>query len=306
LPLLLSCDLAAGGVFTAGMMATTQHALAAPASLDTYLAIAGPRPDVTWHYGAGSSQQAELFLPKGKGPFPIALLIHGGCWISRYGGLLQFRALSSALAQQGIAALNIEYRRIDEPGGGYPGMYRDISAAIDTLVAHAPDDAIDTRRVVAVGHSAGAQLALWAAARHRIPPGSPLAVKQPLRIPTVISLGGLLDLQDDADAITQSCGVPIAALTGPATAARPDVYADTSPASMLPTGVQTITINGAEDGVAPPELASAFAEKARRAGDTVQTFVIPDAGHFDEVMTESPVWPTLLGEVRKALGMASR
>ncbi|MCY0386118.1 alpha/beta hydrolase [Robbsia sp. Bb-Pol-6] len=270
------------------------------------MALTGPSPDATFRYGGAASQKAELFLPEGNGPFPVVVLLHGGCWNSQYQGLTQLRALAAAFASQGIAVWNVEYRRVDEAGGGYPGTYRDVDAAIDLLVKTAPDVGIDTRRVVAVGHSAGAQLALWAAARARIPAGSPLAVTNPLPISHVVTLGGLLDLRRDADAIRDACGLDVAALTGTPDAARTDVYADTSPAAMLPTGIATVAINGAEDGVAPPELARRYAARATQAGDRVRTIVIPDAGHFDEVMPVPPVWPTLLATVRRALGMAQR
>lgn len=291
-----------------GIFATA--AAAAPASLETYMALQGPPPDKILRYGDAPSQKVELFLPAGQGPFPVAVLLHGGCWNSRYEGLPQLHAMAAGFARQGIAVWNVEYRRVDEAGGGYPGTYRDVDAAIDLLVRTAPDVGIDTGRVVAVGHSAGAQLALWAAARARLPVGSPLAVRDspraPLRIPHVVSLGGLLDLQRDADAIRDACGLDVATLTGPADATRPDVYADTSPAAMLPTGVDVVTINGAQDGVAPPELARRFATRATQAGDRVRTIVIPDAGHFDEVMPAAPVWPVLLAVVREALGMSPR
>ncbi|MFM0395654.1 alpha/beta hydrolase fold domain-containing protein [Paraburkholderia phytofirmans] len=120
--------------------------------------------------------------------------MHGGCWQSRYGGLKQFRALAAAFARQGIAAWNIECRRVDEPGGGFPGAYADITSAINELSRDASALQIDLERVVAVRHSAGARLALWAASRGRIPEGSPLRVRDPLRIPVVVSLGGFAPL----------------------------------------------------------------------------------------------------------------
>ncbi|MGI4860919.1 MAG: alpha/beta hydrolase family protein [Janthinobacterium lividum] len=305
-------------VLCAATVATVTTASAAPASLETYMALQGPPPTANLRYGAAPSQKVELFLPAGLGPgpgpglgpFPVAVLLHGGCWNSQYQGLPQFRALAAAFARQGIAVWNVEYRRVDEAGGGYPGTYRDVAAAIDLLVRTAPGVGIDTGRVVAVGHSAGAQLALWAAARARIPAGSPLAAGDPPRvvlpIPHVVSLGGLLDLRRDADTIRDACGLDVAALTGQADAARRDVYADTSPAAMLPTGVDVVAINGAQDSVAPPELARRFVARAQQSGDRVRTIVIPDAGHFDEVMPDGPVWPALLATVRDALGMAPR
>lgn len=285
-------------------MAFSCFAVAKPVDLQTYLSTEGPPADAIFPYGPASSQRAEFFAPAGnkKGLSPVVILIHGGCWQSRYGGLPQFRALAAAFAQQGIAAWNIEYRRVDEAGGGFPGTYSDISSAIDELTRNASALQIDLTRVVAVGHSAGAQLALWAASRDRIPESSPLRVRDPLRIPTVVSLGGLPDLRDDADVIRKSCGINAQALTGEPGGVRPDVFADTSPIDLLPAGIHTVAINGDEDTIAPPRLARRYANAADRAGDSATILKVPDAGHFDEVMTDSAVWPILLSTVLEAVG----
>ncbi len=299
---------------------TTAAAARAPASLQDYMSQNGPAATAVFRYGPAPSQRVELVMPQdaGDGPFPVAILIHGGCWNSRFEGLPQFRAIAAGFAAHGIAVWNVEYRRVDETGGGFPGTYLDIASALDMLVDTAADRHLDLSRLVAVGHSAGAQLALWAAARARIPASSPLhAIDTPaapgkqrepgvLAIPTVVSLGGLPDLRDDADAIENACGVDPVALTGTPSAGRPDVLADTSPAAMLPIGTNTVEINGEHDAVAPPALARRYAYLAQQAGDRVRSIVIPDAGHFDEAMTSSPVWPTLLATVLDALGLPRR
>lgn len=269
--------------------------------LQQYMAISGPKPQTVFRYGLAPSQTAELFRPEGPGPFPVAILIHGGCWLSKYGGLPQFRVLAAALSARGIATWNIEYRRVDEPGGGYPGTYQDVAAALDMLDAKGAQLDLDLRRLVAVGHSAGADLALWAAGRARIASTSPLFAEAPLRIPTVISLGGLPDLRNDAATIGRSCGLDVTTLIGKPSAARPDPFADTSPASMLPDGVNTVGINGAHDTIAPPEIASEYAALARKAGDQARTVAVENAGHLDEVTMSSPVWPVLNAEIRETL-----
>jgi acetyl esterase/lipase len=285
------------------LVALSCHAAAQPIDLQTYLSTEGPPADATFAYGPAPSQRAEFFAPAGnkENLSPVVILIHGGCWRSRYGGLAQFRALAAAFAQHGIAAWNVEYRRVDEDGGGFPGTYSDVSSAIDALTLNAKALRIDLTRVVAVGHSAGAQLALWAASRAQIPKGSPLWTSDPLRIPTVVSLGGLPDLRGDAEVIRNSCGIDVEMLTGQPSGARPDVFADTSPIDMLPAGIRTVAINGDEDTIAPPKLARLYADAARRAGDSATVQVVPGAGHFDEVMMSSSVWPVLLSTVRGAV-----
>ncbi len=93
-------------------------ASAAPMKLADYMALSGPAPSATFAYGSAPSQYAELFRPAGAGPFPVAVLVHGGCWTVEYGGITQLRNLAGALAAQGIAVWNVEYRRADEAGGG--------------------------------------------------------------------------------------------------------------------------------------------------------------------------------------------
>ena len=128
-------------------LGAASSAHAAPMKLDDYLALRGPAPTSKLAYGPAPSQYAELFVPPGAGPFPVAVLVHGGCWNSKFGGIIQFRNMASALAARGIAVWNVEYRRIDEPGGGYPGMYLDMQAALDLLATHAPAHKLDLARI---------------------------------------------------------------------------------------------------------------------------------------------------------------
>ncbi|MET3130749.1 acetyl esterase/lipase [Oxalobacteraceae bacterium GrIS 1.11] len=279
---------------------------AAPLTLDDYLALSGPAPAAHIAYGAAPSQYAELFLPEGAGatsPFPIVLLVHGGCWTVKFGGILQMRHLAGALAARGIAVWNVEYRRCDEDGGGYPGTYLDLNAAIDALQACAPQYGLDTGRVVAVGHSAGGQLVQWLAGRARLPAASPLFQARHLAIRHIISLGGLADLRNEKELIASSCGCDVATLTGAATAARPDVFADTSAAELMPNGSNTVLITGELDDVSPPRVAHAYAARARLAGDHAEVLILPGASHYDEVAAGSPSWALIFPRIQAALGL---
>ena len=280
----------------------SSQTIAEPMLLQDYLALAGPPSDARIAYGAAQSQFVELFRPTGAGPYPVVVLIHGGCWTHKYGGLTQVAAMARALANEGIAVWSIEYRGVDEDGGGFPGTYEDIAAALDKLKDQSSALDIDLTRLVAVGHSAGAQLAQWAAARQLISTESPLYTATPLPIPAVIGLGTLPDLRDTWS-IEHACGLDPIALTGAPESGRQDVLADTSPTAMLPSGARTVLINGELDTVAPPDLAARYAALARHAGNQAMTIVIPDASHYDEVSTSSPVWPVLHAEIRKALNI---
>lgn len=277
---------------------------AEPLHLQDYLAMQGRSADEHIPYGPAPSQFAELFRAHGNGPFPVVVLIHGGCWARQYGGLRQIAPLASALAEKGWMVWSIEYRGIDEEGGGFPGTYLDVAQALQKLSGETTRLNIDVSRMVVVGHSAGAQLALWAAARSRIASDSPLYSANPLHLPTVIGLGVLPDLKD-ADDIRRACGVNATALTGKPQPGRADVFADTSPQSMLPIGSTMILINGELDTVAPPALAMRFANAARRAGDNIRYLVVPNASHYDEVSIDSPVWPVLLKTIQSASNAAN-
>ena len=286
LPALLSCGAAA----------------AAPMTLADYLALNGPAPSATIAYGSAPSQFAELFRPAGDGPFPVLVLVHGGCWTVKFGGITQMRNLAGALAAAGIAVWNVEYRRADEEGGGYPGTYQDINAALDQLGAEAARYQLDTRRIVAMGHSAGGQLVQWIAGRSRIPPTSPLFQPHPLPVREIISLGGLADLRNEKELIKNSCGRDTVQLAGLPSAARPDVYADTNAAELMPNGSRTLLVTGELDTISPPRAARDYAARARAAGDRAEVVILPGASHYDEVAASSPSWQLLLPLIRQALG----
>jgi acetyl esterase/lipase len=279
-------------------------ATAAPMKLADYMALAGPAPTAKIAYGSAPSQYAELFRPAGDGPFPVAVLVHGGCWSVEYGGIGQLRNLAGALAAQGIAVWNVEYRRVDEQGGGYPGTYQDIDAALDLLGEQAGRHHLDLGRIVAIGHSAGGQLVQWIAGRDRIPSSSPLFRVHPLPVRQVISLGGLADLRNERALIAQSCGRDTVQLAGTPSRARPDVFADTNAAELMPNGSRTVLITGEFDTVSPPRVAHAYAARANAAGDAASVVILPGASHYDEVAASSPSFKLVLPAIRKALGMA--
>jgi len=275
------------------------HAMAAPMTLEQYMALQGPAPTAHIPYGTAASQYVELFRPTGSGVFPVVVLVHGGCWQTEFGGIKQFRNMAGALMAEGIAVWNVEYRRVDEPGGGYPGTYEDMISALEALTANAKSHQLDTARIVAVGHSAGGHMVQWSAARARIPSSSPLYRPNPLPLIHVISLGGINDLR----AWTDLCGFPVVKLTGTPSPARPNVFADTNPSEMLPTGGRTVLITGELDRQVPSDVAFRFAARAKTAGDAAEVIVLPGASHFDEAAATSPSWPITLSRIKSALGI---
>ncbi|UUZ55013.1 alpha/beta hydrolase [Massilia sp. H-1] len=269
-------------------MLLSSAATAAPMTLQDYLALSGPAPTATIAYGSAPSQFAELFRPAGPGPFPVVVLIHGGCWTVEFGGITQMHNVVAPWPwPRGIAVWNVEYRRADEEGGGYPGTYLDINAALDKLAAEAPRHQLDTSRIVAVGHSVGGQLAQWIVGRGRIPASSPLYQAHPLPVRQVISLGGLADLRNEKDLIKTSCGRDLSQLVSSASATRPDVFADTNAAELVPNGSTTLLITGELDTISPPRAAHDFAAPRMPCRDRAEVLILPNASHYDEIAASS-------------------
>jgi acetyl esterase/lipase len=280
-----------------GLMSTTTAA-GAPATLQDYMGQ--PQAQAAAHiaYGPAPAQAVELFLPAGPGPHPVVILIHGGCYLAEYEGLRQTSGIAADLTKRGYAVWNVEYRKLGEAGAGYPGTFLDIADAIDRLRDEAPRHHLDLRRVVAVGHSAGGHLALWAAARARLPRSSPLWRARPLPIGAVVSLGGIGDLKGQGDIFGGACG-PEAIPSIIGVADRADPYADTSPAELLPTGARVVMISGEFDHVMPPPTGRAYVERVRRAGDVGEAIAIPGASHFDVVIPTTEAWKLVAAEIAR-------
>jgi acetyl esterase/lipase len=257
-----------------------------------------PQPTRTVSYGDDPNQVADLWLPAGKGPFPAVVMIHGGCWQAHVASRSYMNYAAEDLRRRGVAVWNIEYRSVDQPGGGYPGMFRDVAAAVDRLAIEGPRDGLSLKRLVVVGHSAGGHLALWAAGRHRLPSWSPLHWAAPQPMAGVVDLAGIPNLKTDTET---ACGAAVLAkVTGPPSRARPDVYADTSPSELLPLGVRQVVIHGAQDDTVPPAVGQAYVAAARAAGDHVE-FRSPPGGHVEEVTPGQPAWEEAVSAIQALL-----
>jgi acetyl esterase/lipase len=251
------------------------------------------------HYGSKPLQFGELYIPNGHGPHPVVILIHGGFWRARY-GLSLMTGLARDLAERGIAAWNIEYRRIGDVGGGWPGTLRDVARAADYLRTIASTYPLDPERVVAVGHSAGGHLALWLAARARLTKNNPLTVNDtPLPLKGVISLAGAMDLEYVWQLhLSNDAAVE---LLGGTPGEVPERYAAASPAALLPLGVSQVLIHGTADANVPLTVSQVYAHKAKKAGDSVTLIELPNAEHFVVIDPRSAAWQLIVGEIQKLL-----
>ena len=267
-----------------------------------------PAPTETIAYGDQGMQRVDLWLPAGKGPHPTVLMVHGGCWQTEIADRRIMNWIADDLRKRGIAVWNIDYRGVDREGGGYPGTFLDAAAAADALRNHAPKYNLDLKPLVAVGHSAGGHLALWLAARRTrtndplIPAGSPLIGPDPIRIDTVVSLGGLPDLELAATPPGSGCGTEvIEKLVGPPTLSSRNVYADTSLPRLAPIGVRQVLINGRQDRIIPTEYAYDYERKMRASGDDIQVRMLDRTGHVELIAPESEAWAAAVAEIEKAL-----
>ncbi len=235
-------------------------------------------------YGRDSLQFGELRLPPGTGPFPVAVVVHGGCWFSPYASVRNTAALAQALTDLGVATWNVEYRRYDHPGGGWPGTLEDVAGALHHVRTLATQFPLDTTRVVAAGHSAGAQLSLWLASRGGGRPAT-LAVGVPaLRLAGVVSIGGVTDLREFYGRERATCGNPaVESLLGGMPDSVPARLREVSPIDRVPLNVRTIHVAGTADRIAPRSALDAYATAARAAGDSVEVISVPDDGHFEAI-----------------------
>lgn len=253
-----------------------------------------PKADHEIRYGADELQVVDLWLPAGNGPHPTVLMVHGGCWQTAIADRRIMDWISDDLRKRGIAVWNIDYRGVDR-GGGYPGTFLDAAAAADALRTHAPRYDLDIKPLVAIGHSAGGHLALWLAGRPRLPQGSALRTADPLPIHTVISLGGLPDLEEAARPPGSGCGTEV---IGRLTGGR---FEDTSVPRLAPLGVRQVLINGLQDRIIPTAYAEGYARPMRAAGDKVEVRMLDRTGHVELIAPETEAWAAAVEEIRKAL-----
>ncbi|MFB8080691.1 alpha/beta hydrolase [Streptomyces sp. NPDC056013] len=245
-------------------------------------------PDASAAYGDHPDQVVDFYAPRGGGNrVPLVVALHGGAWRAPY-DRRHLTPFVDFLARRGFAVANVEYRRgsdIPRQGGAapvagrWPETFDDVAAALDALpglaAAHLPQ--ADTGRIVLTGHSAGGQLALWAAARHVLPAGSPWRLPAPPELRGVVALAPIAHF---GRAVERGvCGGAVTELLGDPSAYE-ERAAHTDPALLLPTGIATTVVQGRTDVDVPYAVADAYAEAAAKAGETVGVTLLEEVGHF--------------------------
>lgn len=245
-------------------------------------------------YGDDESQVGELHLPAGldaaTDPVPVVVVVHGGYWRAQF-GLDLGTPLAADLANRGVAAWNVEYRRVGD-GGGWPATFDDVATAVDALAGVVQERAggrLDLARVRAVGHSAGGHLAVWAAARGLLPAGAPGA-DPAVRLRGVVSQAGVLDLVGGYG--EGLGGGAVSELLAVSPEQDPRRYALSSPLALLPLGVPVTCVHGDADVTVPPSQSETYVAAATGAGDRATLVRLPGADHFALIDPTSPAWAT--------------
>jgi acetyl esterase/lipase len=265
-----------------------------------------PAPDHKIAYGDHRDQYGELWLPKKAATAaPVIVLIHGGCWRADLPGPELVAFLADALRHEGVAVWSITYRRIGtvaENFSPYPDTFRDVARATDKLRELKTKYALDLDRVVTTGHSAGGHLALWLAARTKLPTDSPLHQPDPLPIRATVGIAAMPDLAYARLASAHACGNDTVDKLIDTKARGEAAYRDTSITPLLPLNVPQVLVSAVYDAVVAPAQAHRHRERAKEKNETVKLVTLDDAGHFELIapwtVTGREVVKQIVGAVR--------
>lgn len=253
-----------------------------------------PAPPLTVAYGPLPDQVVDVW-PTGGGA-PLLIYVHGGFWRARF-DRMHARPLANDLAGRGYTVAAIEYRRVGQPDGGWPGTFADLALAVDTVPGVLDGQGVQVGPVVLVGHSAGGHLVLWAANRHRLPEDSPWRLVEPPSIQGVLALAPVCDLaQAYHDNLDDGA---VADLLGGGPDLVPQRYRATDPGMLPLPETPTILVHGTVDDRVPVTQSQRYAGRG-----PVRLEELPGTEHFAVIDPLSAAWPTVLtalGEL--AVGM---
>ena len=244
-----------------------------------------------YRYGSYPSQFVRMHLPAGD-HLPVVVVVHGGFWRNRYGIELA-EPLAADLAKFGVAAAAVEYRRVGD-GGGWPTTMADVARAVDHLATagqYVAEGRLRLDRVVAVGHSAGGQLAAWLTHRRSLragTAGSITAASHFVPVIGAVSQAGVLDL---AGASMEGLGHgAVDELMQGAAGSVPQRYHHSSPLAHVGDGATVVCVHGDQDEDVPVSQSQRYVDAAVLAGDPARLVILPGVGHMDLVDVRSDAW----------------
>ena len=295
-PILLLAAAACAPVTPAPETASTA-AQPSNAMFGTDASIAPSQPDAILRYADHPRGFAELRLPTGKGPFPLAVIYHGGCWKTGIASQAYMAPLATRWQQLGIATLNVDYREVGD-GGGWPGSFADWAASAKLIEDVAASYPIDRAAVTLVGHSAGALPAQWLAASQGA--DGPVGVREALRARAAIILDGPGDVGAERPAFDALCQF---SATQPFMGGKPHRfpkrYKTISPAAAAPQLAALLFVQAKLPAPSAATQASLSAGAGRvtvRENPEVSHFAIITPGNPAFVANEPAMLAVLRGE----------
>jgi acetyl esterase/lipase len=243
------------------------------------LTLPPPPADARIAYGSAPRQFAEIRATAGlKDPQPVVIALHGGFWRNQF-NLAYMGHLCEALKKSGIATWNLEYRSLGDDGGGWPGTFDDVVAGAAFLKNVAGPYRLDLNRTLALGHSAGGQLALWLAGKRKLQ--------------GVIGLGAVADLRRAQEMQLGNRVVDL--LHAPPSA---------DPMQCLPLRTSQRLFTGKDDDIVPAAIGRGYVEEAQKKGDDAKLIEL-QGGHFEPVDPRTPQWARVAQEVADLLASSA-
>lgn len=223
--------------------------------------LAASEPDAILRYATHPRGFAELRLPEGTGPFPLAVIYHGGCWKTGIASQAYMAPLATRWQSQGIATLNVDYREVGD-GGGWPGSFADWAASAKLIEEVAAKHPIDRGRVTLVGHSAGGLPAVWLASASG--KDGPVGKRKAVTARAAIVLDGPGDVGPEQPAFDALCQFSaVQPFIGAAPSAAPQLYAAISPAAHAPQLAEILFVQAKLPAPSATTLAALGADGAK-------------------------------------------